>query len=95
MAQSKIYPKFTEKGFFAISPALRRGVVYGIPTGFALGTIAGVAVESAGRPDQTSSLQALLGAIVFIPIALGITSIVSKKRYTTFTAAPVPHNIAA
>ena len=96
MAQSKNYPSFTGRRFFAIWPALLwRGVVYGIPVGFALGTIAGVAVESAGRPDQISSLEVLLGTIVFVPMALGITYIVSKKRYEPVAANPVPYDVAA
>jgi hypothetical protein len=96
MAQSKVNPSFTGKRIRAIWPALLwRGVVYGVPVGFALGTIAGVAVESAGRPDQITSLEVLLVTIVFVPIALGITSTVSKKRVESFANDPVLHDIAA
>jgi len=96
MSKPKFAPEFAGKRFLSIWPALLwRGVVYGIFVGFALGTLAGVAVESAGRPDQVRFLEAMLGTMVFAPIALGIRAIVLKKRYPSTNTRLVPQDLAA
>src|SRR5215218_8435061 len=96
MSKSKFAREFAGKRFLSIwGSLLWRGVVYGIFVGFALGTLAGVAVESAGRPDQVNLLEAMLGIMFLAPTALGIRAIVLKKRYPSSNTRLVPQDLAA
>lgn len=50
------------------------GLVYGMPVGF--GALVGLVIAGIGQPGLIHLVEAMLGAIVFVPISLIITTTV-------------------
>jgi len=74
MKNSKVVPDYTVKRFLSIWLSLLwRGVVYGIPVGFVVGATVGVIVAALERPELITWLTAMLGMVIYVPIALAIT----------------------
>ena len=96
MTKSKVATGFAAKRFQSIWRSLFwRGVVYGIPVGFVVGATVGVLVEVLERPDLVELVGAMVGTVIYVPIALIITSMAVKKGYGSLNKRQVSHARAA
>lgn len=96
MTKSKVANGVAAKRFQSIWRSLLwRGVVYGIPVGFVVGATVGVLVAVLERPDLVKLVGAMVGTVIYVPIALIITSMVVKKGYGSLNKRRVPHARAA
>jgi len=70
-------------------------VVYGIPVGFVVGAMVGVIVAALERPELITWLTAMLGMVIYVPIALAISKLTVKRRFESFNKRLVLHARAA
>ena len=96
MTKSKVATGFAAKRFQSIWRSLLwRGVVYSIPVGFVVGATVGVLVAVLERPDLVKLVGAMVGTVIYVPIALIITSMVVKKGYGSLNKRRMPDARAA
>jgi hypothetical protein len=75
MSKSKLVPDFAVKRSLPMwREFLSRAVVCGIPVGF--GALVGLVIAAIEQPGLIHLVEAMLGAIVFVPISLIITTTV-------------------